>query len=173
MLLTVTFVRSFVLAAVSPAVVVPSMLLLQREGYGVEKVKYLLSTDNCWFYELVWCYVNVVILFCVIVQGIPTLLMAAGEFWWYSGHNRVLHVPGNRLLHRSENRFYSVLFTSVLLYLLNVTWSCLSCRFHVDEHPERSPGGCGRGHRWADSGSVLVLLPKQRPGLTSIYVEVS
>lgn len=28
----------FVLAAVSPAVVVPSMLLLQRERYGVEKV---------------------------------------------------------------------------------------------------------------------------------------
>uniref|UniRef100_A0A8P4GKN0 Cation/H+ exchanger transmembrane domain-containing protein n=1 Tax=Dicentrarchus labrax TaxID=13489 RepID=A0A8P4GKN0_DICLA len=31
------FVLGFVLAAVSPAVVVPSMLLLQREGYGVEK----------------------------------------------------------------------------------------------------------------------------------------
>uniref|UniRef100_A0A3P9C807 Cation/H+ exchanger transmembrane domain-containing protein n=1 Tax=Maylandia zebra TaxID=106582 RepID=A0A3P9C807_9CICH len=29
--------KVFVLAAVSPAVVVPSMLLLQREGYGVEK----------------------------------------------------------------------------------------------------------------------------------------
>lgn len=28
---------SFVLGAVSPAVVVPSMLLLQKEGYGVEK----------------------------------------------------------------------------------------------------------------------------------------
>ncbi|XP_037614888.1 sodium/hydrogen exchanger 9B2 isoform X2 [Sebastes umbrosus] len=31
------FILGFVLAAVSPAVVVPSMLLLQREGYGVEK----------------------------------------------------------------------------------------------------------------------------------------
>ncbi|KAM6909216.1 LOW QUALITY PROTEIN: sodium/hydrogen exchanger 9B2 [Xenentodon cancila] len=31
------FLGRFVLAAVSPAVVVPSMLLLQREGYGVEK----------------------------------------------------------------------------------------------------------------------------------------
>lgn len=29
--------RSFVLGAVSPAVVVPSMLLLQKEGYGVEQ----------------------------------------------------------------------------------------------------------------------------------------
>lgn len=28
---------SFVLGAVSPAVVVPSMLLLQKDGYGVEK----------------------------------------------------------------------------------------------------------------------------------------
>ncbi|XP_056432275.1 sodium/hydrogen exchanger 9B2-like [Gadus chalcogrammus] len=31
------FILGFVLAAVSPAVVVPSMLLLQKEGYGVEK----------------------------------------------------------------------------------------------------------------------------------------
>ncbi|XP_063042662.1 sodium/hydrogen exchanger 9B2 [Engraulis encrasicolus] len=31
------FILGFVLAAVSPAVVVPSMLLLQREGYGVQK----------------------------------------------------------------------------------------------------------------------------------------
>uniref|UniRef100_A0AAQ6AHW1 Cation/H+ exchanger transmembrane domain-containing protein n=1 Tax=Amphiprion ocellaris TaxID=80972 RepID=A0AAQ6AHW1_AMPOC len=31
------FILGFVLAAVSPAVVVPSMLLLQREGFGVEK----------------------------------------------------------------------------------------------------------------------------------------
>ncbi|XP_072315455.1 sodium/hydrogen exchanger 9B2 [Eucyclogobius newberryi] len=31
------FILGFVLAAVSPAVVVPSMLLLQREGYGVDK----------------------------------------------------------------------------------------------------------------------------------------
>uniref|UniRef100_A0A8C9XPY5 Cation/H+ exchanger transmembrane domain-containing protein n=1 Tax=Sander lucioperca TaxID=283035 RepID=A0A8C9XPY5_SANLU len=31
------FIQGFVLAAVSPAVVVPSMLLLQREGFGVEK----------------------------------------------------------------------------------------------------------------------------------------
>ncbi|KAM7376861.1 hypothetical protein PAMA_013569 [Pampus argenteus] len=31
------FILGFVLAAVSPAVVVPSMLLLQREGYGAEK----------------------------------------------------------------------------------------------------------------------------------------
>ncbi|KAM4611743.1 sodium/hydrogen exchanger 9B2 [Polymixia lowei] len=31
------FILGFVLAAVSPAVVVPSMLLLQSEGYGVEK----------------------------------------------------------------------------------------------------------------------------------------
>ncbi|KAM6949133.1 sodium/hydrogen exchanger 9B2-like [Aplochiton taeniatus] len=31
------FMLGFVLAAVSPAVVVPSMLLLQKEGYGVEK----------------------------------------------------------------------------------------------------------------------------------------
>ncbi|XP_038128243.1 sodium/hydrogen exchanger 9B2 isoform X1 [Cyprinodon tularosa] len=31
------FILGFVLGAVSPAVVVPSMLLLQREGYGVEK----------------------------------------------------------------------------------------------------------------------------------------
>ncbi|CAI5669728.1 unnamed protein product [Oreochromis niloticus] len=31
------FILGFVLAAVSPAVVFPSMLLLQREGYGVEK----------------------------------------------------------------------------------------------------------------------------------------
>ncbi|XP_041842141.1 sodium/hydrogen exchanger 9B2 isoform X2 [Melanotaenia boesemani] len=31
------FILGFVLAAVSPAVVVPSMLLLQTEGYGVEK----------------------------------------------------------------------------------------------------------------------------------------
>lgn len=29
--------RSFVLGAVSPAVVVPSMLLLQKDGYGVEQ----------------------------------------------------------------------------------------------------------------------------------------
>lgn len=29
--------RSFVLGAVSPAVVVPSMLLLQKKGYGVEQ----------------------------------------------------------------------------------------------------------------------------------------
>nr|XP_054594227.1 sodium/hydrogen exchanger 9B2-like [Nothobranchius furzeri] len=35
------FILGFVLAAVSPAVVVPSMLLLQREGYGVEKVNHL------------------------------------------------------------------------------------------------------------------------------------
>ncbi|XP_035771834.1 sodium/hydrogen exchanger 9B2-like [Neolamprologus brichardi] len=34
------FILGFVLAAVSPAVVFPSMLLLQREGYGVEKVNY-------------------------------------------------------------------------------------------------------------------------------------
>ncbi|XP_028998806.3 sodium/hydrogen exchanger 9B2 [Betta splendens] len=32
-----SFILGFVLAAVSPAVVVPSMLLLQTEGYGVEK----------------------------------------------------------------------------------------------------------------------------------------
>ncbi|KAL2079382.1 hypothetical protein ACEWY4_025126 [Coilia grayii] len=31
------FILGFVLAAVSPAVVVPSMLLLQKEGYGVQK----------------------------------------------------------------------------------------------------------------------------------------
>ncbi|XP_074555231.1 sodium/hydrogen exchanger 9B2 [Halichoeres trimaculatus] len=31
------FILGFVLAAVSPAVVVPSMLLLQKEGYGVDK----------------------------------------------------------------------------------------------------------------------------------------
>ncbi|KAL0970522.1 hypothetical protein UPYG_G00243200 [Umbra pygmaea] len=31
------FILGFVLSAVSPAVVVPSMLLLQKEGYGVEK----------------------------------------------------------------------------------------------------------------------------------------
>uniref|UniRef100_A0A3Q3WII0 Cation/H+ exchanger transmembrane domain-containing protein n=1 Tax=Mola mola TaxID=94237 RepID=A0A3Q3WII0_MOLML len=31
------FILGFVLAAVSPAIVVPSMLLLQREGYGVQK----------------------------------------------------------------------------------------------------------------------------------------
>ncbi|XP_030630809.1 sodium/hydrogen exchanger 9B2 [Chanos chanos] len=31
------FILGFVLAAVSPAVVVPSMLLLQKDGYGVEK----------------------------------------------------------------------------------------------------------------------------------------
>ncbi|XP_078799818.1 sodium/hydrogen exchanger 9B2-like isoform X1 [Oryzias latipes] len=31
------FILGFVLAAVSPAVVVPSMLLLQKQGYGVEK----------------------------------------------------------------------------------------------------------------------------------------
>ncbi|KAM9414346.1 sodium/hydrogen exchanger 9B2-like [Pholidichthys leucotaenia] len=35
------FILGFVLAAVSPAVVVPSMLLLQREGYGVEKLEFL------------------------------------------------------------------------------------------------------------------------------------
>ncbi|XP_042256686.1 sodium/hydrogen exchanger 9B2-like [Thunnus maccoyii] len=45
------FILGFILAAVSPAVVVPSMLLLQKEGYGVDKKK-----------------------------GIPTLLMAAGSF---------------------------------------------------------------------------------------------
>ncbi|MEQ2270376.1 Sodium/hydrogen exchanger 9B2, partial [Xenotaenia resolanae] len=33
-----SFILGFVLAAVSPAVVVPSMLLLQKEGYGVEKI---------------------------------------------------------------------------------------------------------------------------------------
>lgn len=32
-----SFILGFVLAAVSPAVVVPSMLLLQKEGYGVDK----------------------------------------------------------------------------------------------------------------------------------------
>lgn len=36
----------FVLAAVSPAVVVPSMLLLQREGYGVEKVNHQLLLNK-------------------------------------------------------------------------------------------------------------------------------
>lgn len=36
----------FVLAAVSPAVVVPSMLLLQKEGYGVEKVILLSATGG-------------------------------------------------------------------------------------------------------------------------------
>ena len=29
--------RSFVLGAVSPAVIVPSMLILQKDGYGVEQ----------------------------------------------------------------------------------------------------------------------------------------
>ncbi|KAF1381127.1 hypothetical protein PFLUV_G00171300 [Perca fluviatilis] len=32
-----SFIQGFVLSAVSPAVVVPSMLLLQKEGFGVEK----------------------------------------------------------------------------------------------------------------------------------------
>lgn len=34
----------------------------------------------------------------------------------------------------------------------------------MDEHIEGSAGGGGRGHSWADPGSVLVLLPQQRPG---------
>lgn len=38
----------------------------------------------------------------------------------------------------------------------------------MDEYPERSPGGGGRGHSRAGSRSVLVLLPEQRPGLTEV-----
>lgn len=34
----------------------------------------------------------------------------------------------------------------------------------MDEHTEGSAGGSGRGHSWTDPGSVLVLLPQQRPG---------
>lgn len=35
----------------------------------------------------------------------------------------------------------------------------------MDEHTEGSAGGGGRGHSRADPGSVLVLLPQQRPGV--------
>ncbi len=54
--------------------------------------------------------------------------------------------------------FFVLPFSSILFYILG-----LSCRFYMDEHTEGSAGGGGRGHSRADPGSVLVLLPQQRP----------
>lgn len=42
----------------------------------------------------------------------------------------------------------------------------------MDEHPEGSPGGGGRGHSWDDPGSVLILVPQQRPGSASNHTLV-
>lgn len=103
-------------------------------------------------------------MFCVVVQGIPTLLMAAGSFddiLAITGFSTCLGIAFSTGLYRRTCSilFYSVLFRSFQFYPILFYMLCLSCRFYMDEHTEGSAGGGGRGHSRADPGSVPVLLP--------------
>lgn len=131
----------------------PHHLLENLQNFNRKQQPSLITTRTI---TLISCGVLLMFSFSCVLQGIPTLLMAAGSFddiLAITGFSTCLGIAFSTGLCRT---LYSAPCHQVL--------HAVCCRFHVDEHPEGSARGVGRRRSRAAPGPVPVVVPQCGPG---------